>query len=201
MCSSDLTDILITSNNIPVALAGAMGGKNTEIDASTKRIVLESATFSLYNLRKTQMAHGIFSEAITRFTKGQPAAMTIPVLAKTIAELHPDILAVVDAWPGQHPQNVVKITTDEINHLLGSNYSVAQIITTLTNVGFEVVSEPSEVTDNQTAVAPTSEAKTRQKASPEPTEQNALLAVTAPAWRTDIHNAAGPGPAVRRCGA
>lgn len=183
----DSTDILITSNNIPVALAGAMGGKNTEIDASTKRIVLESATFSLYNLRKTQMAHGIFSEAITRFTKGQPAAMTMPVLAKTIAELHPDVLAVVDAWLGQHTQNVVKITTDEVNQLLGSDYSVAQIIATLTNVGFEVVSEPSGVTDNQTAVAPTSEAKIRQKASPEPTEQNALLSVTAPAWRTDIH--------------
>ena len=65
-CTPD--DILVTSNNIPVALAGAMGGKNTEIDASTKRVILESATFSLYHLRKTQMAHGIFSEAITRFT-------------------------------------------------------------------------------------------------------------------------------------
>ncbi len=66
------SDILITSNNIPVALAGAMGGKNTEIDVSTKRVVLESATFSLYHLRKTQMAHGIFSEAITRLRKASP---------------------------------------------------------------------------------------------------------------------------------
>ena len=73
-------DIVITSNDIPVALAGAMGGKNTEIDENTKRILLESATFSLYNLRKTQMAHGIFSEAITRFTKGQPAFGTVPAL-------------------------------------------------------------------------------------------------------------------------
>ena len=40
-------DIVITSNDIPVALAGAMGGKNTEIDANTKRILIESATFSL----------------------------------------------------------------------------------------------------------------------------------------------------------
>ena len=104
-------DILITSNNVPVALAGAMGGKNTEIDASTKRVVLESATFSLYNLRKTQMAHGIFSEAITRFTKGQPAAMTYPVLAETVAEMGSDlkVLAVADEWADHQKQNVVNI--------------------------------------------------------------------------------------------
>lgn len=132
------TDILITSNNIPVALAGAMGGKNTEIDASTKRVVLESATFSLYNLRKTQMAHGIFSEAITRFTKGQPAAMTMPVLAEAIQRLGATPLAVDDEWLADRSKNVVKITTDEINQLLGSNYSVDKIIQTLTNVGFQV---------------------------------------------------------------
>ena len=40
---------------------------------------MESATFSLYNLRKTQMAHGIFTEAITRFTKGQPPYQTLEV--------------------------------------------------------------------------------------------------------------------------
>ena len=78
----DENDILITSSRVPVALAGAMGGKNTEIDASTKKIILESATFSLYHLRKTQMKHGIFSEAITRFTKGQPAGQTWNVLAE-----------------------------------------------------------------------------------------------------------------------
>ena len=75
------SDILIISNDVPVALAGAMGGLNTAIDENTKNIWLESASFSLYNLRKTQMAHGIFSEAITRFTKGVPAGETFNVLA------------------------------------------------------------------------------------------------------------------------
>ena len=72
-------DIVICSGETPVALAGAMGGKSTMIDENTKNIIIESATFSLYNLRKTQMAHGIFSEAITRFTKGQPAYQTLKV--------------------------------------------------------------------------------------------------------------------------
>ena len=138
-CTAD--DILITSNNVPVAMAGAMGGKNTEIDPSTKRVVLESATFSLYNLRKTQMAHGIFSEAITRFTKGQPATMTMPVLAEAVKRLDVEVTAVADDYPGKEKESVVKITTDEINGLLGSNYSTEEIVNTLENVGFEV--EPS----------------------------------------------------------
>ncbi len=150
-------DILITSNNIPVALAGAMGGKNTEIDASTKRVVLESATFSLYNLRKTQMAHGIFSEAITRFTKGQPAAMTFPVLSETVARLGVSPLAVVDAYPDKPRKTVVKIATLEINQLLGTTYDQETIIKTLENVNFTV-----------SATGDT-------------------LEVTAPVWRTDIH--------------
>ena len=154
-CTPD--DILITSNNVPVALAGAMGGKNTEIDVSTTRVVLESATFSLYHLRKTQMAHGIFSEAITRFTKGQPAAMTLPVLSETIQRLGVEPLTMVDEYPGKVKSNTIKLTDSQINSLLGTGYDVETISQTLENVGFEVE------------------------------EAGDVLAVTSPLWRTDIH--------------
>lgn len=154
-CTPD--DILITSNNVPVALAGTMGGKNTEIDASTTRVVLESATFSLYHLRKTQMAHGIFSEAITRFTKGQPAAMTLPVLSETIQRLGVEPLTMVDEYPGKVKPNTIKLTDSQINSLLGTEYDGETISQTLENVGFEVE------------------------------EAGDVLAVTSPLWRTDIH--------------
>ena len=152
-------DIVITSNDKPVALAGAMGGTSTMIDGNTKNILIESATFSLYNLRKTQMAHGIFSEAITRFTKGQPAYQTM-VVALECAEMLKDgfiVKAVADERPEKESVNVVKITTKEINDLLGTNYEKDLIIKTLTNVNFAVEADGD------------------------------LLAVTAPAWRTDIH--------------
>lgn len=154
-CTPD--DILITSNDVPVALAGAMGGKNTEIDASTKRVVLESATFSLYHLRKTQMAHGIFSEAITRFTKGQPAAITLPVLAEAVRQLAVAPLAVADDYSMKDRATVVKLTTVMINQLLGTSYNRKTIVTTLENVGFIVGGDGDQLT------------------------------VTVPAWRTDIH--------------
>ena len=151
-------DIVITSNDVPVALAGAMGGASTMIDENTRNIIIESATFSLYNLRKTQMAHGIFSEAITRFTKGQPAYQTLTV-ASNCAEMLKEgfkVAAVSDAHPKPEKENVVKITTNEINGLLGTEYSDDLIRNTLTNVGFGVTG-------------------------------GADLTITAPVWRTDIH--------------
>ena len=151
-------DIVITSNNVPVALAGAMGGASTMIDENTKNIIIESATFSLYNLRKTQMAHGIFSEAITRFTKGQPAYQTLTV-AGECAEMLKDgfkVVAVSDCYPKPEKTPAVEIATSEINNLLGTDYSNDLINRTLTNVSFEVSGD-------------------------------ANLKVTAPAWRTDIH--------------
>jgi len=85
-------DIVIASGSTPVGLAGAMGGASTIIDKNTKNIILESATFNLYNLRSTQMRHGIFSEAITRFTKGQPAELTSPVIN--------DAIRLISEWSG-----------------------------------------------------------------------------------------------------
>ncbi|MBQ3296570.1 phenylalanine--tRNA ligase subunit beta [Candidatus Saccharibacteria bacterium] len=177
-------DIVICSGETPVALAGAMGGKSTMIDENTKNIILESATFSLYNLRKTQMAHGIFSEAVTRFTKGQPPYQTLAV-AEACAEMLADGFKVTggaDEYPQPERPNAVdrrssvgrrfeeenkfsscsspttvKITTEEINGLLGTDYDEKSIAQTLENVGFGVKSKRNE------------------------------LEILAPLWRTDIH--------------
>ena len=152
-------DIVITSNDVPVALAGAMGGANTAIDENTKRIILESATFSLYNLRKTQMAHGIFSEAITRFTKGQPAGQTLPVALRfaevTSKYLKP--LALFDSQKTAPAAEVVEVELSQINNLLGTKFTIAEAQKILENVEFDV------------------------KVSGE------KMSVTVPFWRTDIH--------------
>ncbi len=133
-------DIVITSNDIPVALAGAMGGANTEIDADTKRVILESATFSLYNLRKTQMAHGIFSEAITRFTKGQPAGQTMPVALEVANQLsaYMSPLAVFDNYPNAKSAETVKLPLSQLNSLLGTDFTAKQAKEILENVEFAV---------------------------------------------------------------
>ena len=153
-------DIVITSNNVPVALAGAMGGANTEIDSNTKRVILESATFSLYNLRKTQMAHGVFSEAITRFTKGQPAGQTMPValhFAKQANAFGYEPLALFDSRKSAPKAEVVELSMTQLNSLLGTDFNAAAAQKILQNVEFGV-----EVKGDK-------------------------LVVTVPFWRTDIH--------------
>ena len=160
-------DIVICSGEVPVALAGAMGGASTAIDENTRNIIIESATFSLYNLRKTQMAHGIFSEAITRFTKGQPPYQTLAV-AEECAEMLGDgfqVAAIADKCPQPEKPSVVRISADYINTLLGTEYSYAEIERTLENVGFEISCDCGK----------------RSKCKCEE------IIVTAPAWRTDIH--------------
>ena len=134
------SDIVICSGDTPVALAGAMGGKSTMIDENTKNIIIESATFSLYNLRKTQMVHGIFSEAITRFTKGQPSYQCLKV-AEAASEMLSSgfrVAAVADTMTRPEKPITVKVSVDEINSLLGTDYDEKLIVKTLENVGFEI---------------------------------------------------------------
>lgn len=157
-------DIVIANGEKAVALAGAMGGAETEIDDATTNVLLESATFNLYNLRNTQMRHGIFSEAITRFTKGQPAELTAPVLAEAVRLLNVSAGArrasdVADAREEKGDIPAVVVTPELVNSALGSKFSLADMVETLQNAEFTV-----GLNDDQTEIA-----------------------VEAPYWRADIH--------------
>jgi phenylalanyl-tRNA synthetase beta chain len=155
-------DIVIAAGETAVGLAGAMGGANTAIDDDTKNIIIESATFSLYNLRATQMRHGIFSEAITRFTKGQSAELSLPVLNEAIRLMNEwagavSVSEICEAYPVKREDQVINVTANNVNKVLGSNFSTDEILNTLKNVEFDA-------------------------------EFNgATIKITAPYWRQDIH--------------
>ena len=59
--------MVIADSNHPIAIAGIIGGHDTEVDDSTKRIILESANFDKSSIRKTSMQLGIFTDAATHF--------------------------------------------------------------------------------------------------------------------------------------
>ena len=185
-------DIVICSGNTPVALAGAMGGTSTAIDENTKKIILESATFSLYNLRKTQMAHGIFSEAITRFTKGQPVSGVIPALARCAAMLLNDPSQIVDfEISGQAEKSVeVSVSVQEINDLLGTDYDKELIVKTLRDVGFESsethfsgISATTGADDRE----PTRNDGLGDRCPEKSCSDDSVIIFRVPTWRTDIH--------------
>ena len=143
-------DIVIASGSTPVALAGAMGGASTAIDKNTKNILCESASFDLYSLRGTQMRHGIFTDAITRFTKGQSPEQTAPVLshaAGMISELTGAQVSssVIEQYPGKQKVAKVNVGVQKINDLLGTDYSKNTIVSTLKNVEFTVASKADDL--------------------------------------------------------
>ena len=147
------SDIIICAGKTPVALAGAMGGASTEVDENTKNILLESATFNLYKLRTTQMRHAIFSEAITRFSKGQSAAQTAPVLASAVRMLQDIIGAkrasdVVDVCKKKYTAKPIVVSLSKIEKTLGIELELDEIAEPLETTEFllHVVNEDIEVT-------------------------------------------------------
>lgn len=156
-------DIVISAGSTAIALAGAMGGLNTAIDDGTRRIVLESASFDLYRLRATQMRHGIYSEAITRFTKGQPAELTAPVLSRAIDMISGltgarCLGSVVEDYPVKQDSVSIELPIEKINSVLGSDFSKDKICIVLASTGFIIEKKNED-----------------------------LMLVDAPFWRSDIH--------------
>lgn len=145
----DRGDIVIAAGETAIGLAGAMGGANTTIDDSTKNIIIESATFNLYNLRATQMRHGIFSEAITRFTKGQPAELTAPVLAEAVRLMEhaggKRVSDVAESYPNPTTPAAITIPIEKINGVLGSDFTPEQVAQILRNVEFDVTLSSDKV--------------------------------------------------------
>ncbi len=75
-------DIVIATDTKVIGLAGVMGGSETEVDENTKNIIIECGTFDMYAIRRTSMRHGLFTEAVTRFNKGQSPLQNDRVLSK-----------------------------------------------------------------------------------------------------------------------
>ena len=78
-------DIVIADGEGVIGLAGIMGGADTEVSDGTKNIVLEGANFDMYALRRTAMRHGIFTDALTRFNKGQSPLQNAAVLKQLMS--------------------------------------------------------------------------------------------------------------------
>lgn len=149
MSEKDIVIATGANGEIAIALAGAMGGKSTAIDENTSKILVESATFNLYNLRNTQMRHGIFSEAITRFTKGAPEMLSRKVLdlfGEKILAIGGKSLSEVADSKGDFYYNKfeISVSKEKINQILGTDFSSEQIQQTLENVGILAKSENSE---------------------------------------------------------
>lgn len=140
----DENDIVIATDKQAVALAGIMGGTYTEVDANTKNIVIECANFDMYSIRRSSMRHGLFTEAVTRFNKGQSPLQNDRVLAYAMknlsehagAEQASNVYDLVSFDINNDNLNHVSTDINFINERLGTNLSVEDISSLLGNVEF-----------------------------------------------------------------
>ncbi|GFH42355.1 phenylalanine--tRNA ligase beta subunit [Lactococcus hodotermopsidis] len=149
-------DIVITVAGKPVALAGVMGGENTEITDSSTSVALESAIFDGTSIRKTSQKFNLRSEASARFEKGINQAdveIALDYAAAMIAELAGGKIAagVVSNNDFTAKDVTVSITLDKINRALGLLLNELEVtaifdrlgfVTTVTNETFNVTVPP-----------------------------------------------------------
>ncbi len=146
----ELTDdstIVISSEEVAVGIGGVMGGSDTEVDTNTKNIIIECATFNMYNIRRTSMKYGLFTDAVTRFNKGQSPLQNDRVLAKAMEMVTQlahgnQASTVTDVSENMPALKTVVVSTKFINERLGLDLSTAQIMLLLKNVEFISVPEP-----------------------------------------------------------
>lgn len=136
-------DIVIATDKKAIALAGIMGGAETEVDENTKNIIIECATFDMYVIRRTSMRHGIFTDAVSRFNKGQSPLQNDKVLAKLVSEINlncgsvaGNLIDIKDVSVKKMPS--VSCNIDFINNRLGRIFESEEVADLLLRTEFSV---------------------------------------------------------------
>lgn len=137
------SDLVICDAERPVALAGVMGGQNSEISAGTSAVLLESAFFKPAAIRATAKRLGLHTESSHRFERGVDVGGVVRALdraAALIAELAGGSVArgALDVYPGQRPELVIALRPERANALIGISLTVAEMAAILSNLQFGV---------------------------------------------------------------
>ena len=135
--------LVIADAGKPVALAGIMGGYDSEITETTCDVLLESAYFNPTSVRSTARTLGMSTEASYRFERGTDPGAVLPALdraAHLIAELAGGTICrdVLDVYPGESPLTDIRLRPERVNFVLGTTLKSTEILQILERLGFEV---------------------------------------------------------------
>ncbi len=169
--------LVIADTKGPIALAGVMGGLETEVSATTKNILLESASFDFVSIRRTFRHFDLPSEASARFSRG-----IHPETVKPAAERAADLMrqyasgtvcaGLVDCYPAPKPPQVVEFSTEAMDRLLGFKIAPEEAVRILKALEYSV--------DSPSSPTPLSEREGRER----------KFTVTVPTHRLDIQEGA-----------
>jgi phenylalanyl-tRNA synthetase beta chain len=139
--SLDPTMLVIADRQRPLAIAGVMGGANSEVGADTRHIVLESAYFAPAGIRKTSKLLGIQTEASKRFERGTDPNQVLVSLQRAAALIQEiaggDIVpAVIDVKKEEFVEKTVVCRLSRINRILGLTLSEGVVETIFNSLQF-----------------------------------------------------------------
>ncbi len=148
--------LMIADTAGDIALAGVMGGQESEVSDTTVNILLEAATFEGINNRRTAGALRLPSEASYRFARGVPATLN-PIAARRAAELMREyaggriVPGIVDAYPTEQRARIAYTTVSDTRRILGMEIDQAQIVDSLERLDFgvRIVNEPDPANGEQ----------------------------------------------------
>lgn len=138
----DCDMLAIADADRSVALAGVMGGTDSEVSDATVNILLESACFDMKAVRRTSRLLKLRSDASARFERGVDpnlAGVGIARALKLLLEVSPgaEIVEIADVYPAPAVPRTLTMNFDRIEHLLGVGFSTGEVERVLTDLGFE----------------------------------------------------------------
>lgn len=154
-------DLLITDADKPIAIAGVMGGVNSEVTDDTTSILLESANFNMVSVRHTARRLKLRTDASARFERGIDPELVLRAnlrAVQLIKNLCPD--ATIRTWDDEYPEPAeprsISFRVERVSWLLGMDIDQHTTLDVLTRLGFR------------------------------PDIQDGTLVVQVPSWRSDV---------------
>ena len=141
--------LMICDGKRPVAIAGVMGGANTEISDTTTNVLLESANFAPSNIRRTSKYLGLSTDASQRFERGVDVEMTMYAVNRAAQLLQEvagaQVLAgAIDVYPKKQKPLIVSARVARVNAVLGTSLPKKEIVNHLKSINLEPVSSSKE---------------------------------------------------------
>jgi phenylalanyl-tRNA synthetase beta chain len=125
------------------SLAGIMGGEDSEIQDSTREVIIEGASWDRASIRRASAALNLSSEASRRFGRGVDPDLTALGVARA-TELTLELAGgkaaagLADEYPGREPARQITVRPRQIDTLIGTHYAPDQVVTTLVALGFAI---------------------------------------------------------------
>ena len=144
-------DLVIADAEKAVAIAGVMGGFNSEIEDDTTTVIFESATFDAVSVRLTAQKSGLRTEASSRYEKGLDPNNTVPAIERACELVEmlgcgENVGGMIDVVGNIKPETVLELRPDKINAFLGIDISKEEMAEYLRAIEFKVDLDKMTVT-------------------------------------------------------